>query len=139
MEDFPPLLLSIGEENKSGLKMEINRKRVGISVLIGAILGIFCIIGVGTRLEFSGNEWYLFGMWYNRVVMGLLIGFAGSWKILEGKENLIKNALIRGVILGTIVTSAILFSTTFKDIPSWGAGVVYGIIIDVGATYFTEE
>lgn len=127
----------IGDENKSGLKMEIDRKRVGISVLIGAILGIFCIIGVGTRLGFSENGWYLFGMWYNRVVMGLLIGFAGSWKILEEEEKLLKNAIVRGIILGTIVTSAILFSTSFRDIPSWGAGIIYGIIIDVGATHFT--
>lgn len=133
------MFLSIFVENESGFKMEMDGKRVGISVLIGAFLGIFCIIGVGARLGFSGNIVYLVGMWYNRVVMGLLIGFAGSWKIFEGKENLFKNAIVRGIILGTIVTSAILLSTSFKDIPSWGAGIVYGIIIDVGATHFTTD
>ncbi len=116
--------------------MEVSQKRITLAVLMGAILGIFCIVGVGTRIGFSGNKWYLFGMWYNRVVMGLLIGFAGSWRILSGKENQLKNAIVRGLILGTIVTSAILFSTSFRDIPSWGAGILYGIIIDVVATYF---
>ncbi len=115
--------------------MEINKKRIGIAVLLGAILGIFCIVGVGTRIGFSGNKWYLFGMWYNRIIMGLLIGFAGSWEIFTSGSQL-KNATLRGLILGTIVTSAILFSTSFKDIPSWGAGILYGIIIDVVATHF---
>ncbi|OKY79018.1 MAG: putative membrane protein [Candidatus Methanohalarchaeum thermophilum] len=114
--------------------MEFNNKRLKITTLTGALLGIFCIIGVGLRLGFKGNEWYLFGMWYNRVVMGITIGFAENWKIIPGKENQTKNAIIRGLILGTIITSAILFSTNFKDIPSWGAGLAYGIIIDLIAT-----
>lgn len=91
------------------------------------------------RLGFAGNEWYLFGMWYNRVLMGVLIRFAGPWNLLPGNENQLKNAIIRGALLGAIVTSAILFSTSFKDLPSWGAGILYGILIDVGATYFSTE
>lgn len=71
--------------------------------------------------------------------MGLLIGFAGSWIILPGEDKQLKNAGIRGLILGAIVTSAILFSTGAKDIPSWFAGLFYGLIIDVVATYFTEQ
>ncbi|KXA97995.1 hypothetical protein AKJ40_05000 [candidate division MSBL1 archaeon SCGC-AAA259M10] len=113
-------------------------KRLVSAILIGAVLGIFCILGVGIRLGFSGNEWYLFGMWYNRVLMGILIGLAGSWKIVTGKENRTKNAVVRGLILGVIVTSAVLFSTSFKDLPSWGAGIVYGVIIDIGATHLSE-
>lgn len=119
--------------------MNTFQKRVRISISLGAILGIFCIIGVGTRLGFAGNEWYLIGMWYNRVLMGILIGFADSWILVPGKENQLRNAVIRGIILGTVVTSAIFFSTSFKDIPSWGAGIIYGIIIDVGATHFSTE
>ena len=30
-------------------------KRLGISILIGALLGVLCIIGVGNRVGFSGN------------------------------------------------------------------------------------
>ncbi len=118
--------------------MKTFHKRLGLAILFGAVLGIFCILGVGIRIGFSGNEWYLFGMWYNRILMGILIGFAGSWKIVPGKENITKNAVLRGLLLGLTVTSAILFSTSFKDLPSWGAGILYGIIIDVGATHFSD-
>lgn len=116
--------------------MNQKNKRIIISLIAGALLGIFCIVGVGTRIGYSGNEWYLFGMWYNRVIMGLLIGFAGSWKILEKHHN---NALIRGLILGTVVSLAISFTTGFADLPSLAAGIFYGIIIDVVATHLTEE
>jgi len=117
--------------------MEPNRKRMGMAVLLGAVLGIFCIIGVGARVD--NAPWYLFGMWYNRILMGILIGFAGGWTLIEGDDNTLKNAACRGLILGILVTSAIMFSTTFRDIPSWFAGVAYGVIIDVGATYFSKN
>ncbi|MFO7966649.1 MAG: hypothetical protein R6U44_03520, partial [Archaeoglobaceae archaeon] len=115
-----------------------NYKRLGISILLGAVLGILCIIGVGSRVGMTGNEWYLFGMWYNRVVMGVLIGFAGSWQLIKGGEKDLKNAGVRGLILGTIVTSAIFFSTGLKDVPAWFAGIAYGVIIDVVATHFSN-
>ncbi len=121
------------------MNMQTNHKRLGISVLLGAVLGVFCIIGVGSRVGMTGNEWYLFGMWYNRVLMGVLIGFAGSWQLIkevEGKN--LKNAGVRGLILGIIVSSAIFFSTGLKDVPAWFAGVAYGVIIDVVATHFSN-
>lgn len=127
------------KESIQGLKMNLLQKRFRVSISLGAILGVFCIIGVGYRRGFAGNEWYLFGMWYNRVLMGVLIGFADSWTLVSENENQLKNAVIRGLILGTFVTSAIFFSTSFKDIPSWGAGIIYGIIIDVGATHFSTK
>lgn len=112
-----------------------NYKRLWISVLLGAVLGVLCIIGVGYRVGMTGNEWYLFGMWYNRVLMGVLIGFAGYWELIRGEGNSnLKNSAVRGLILGIIVTSAIFFSTEFRDMPSWFAGMAYGVIIDVVAT-----
>ncbi len=121
--------------------MQTNYKRLGISVLLGAALGVLCIIGVGSRVGIDGNEWYLFGMWYNRVLMGILIGFAGSWQLFkgEGKGKNLKNAGVRGFILGIIVTSAIFFSTGLKDMPAWFAGIAYGVIIDLVATYFSDQ
>lgn len=118
--------------------MQTNYKRLGISTLLGAVLGVFCIIGVGSRVGMTGNEWYLFGMWYNRVLMGVLIGFAGYWQLIEGGDKDLKNAGVRGLILGTIVTSAIFFSTGLKDVPAWFAGIAYGVIIDVVATHFSN-
>ncbi|WGI17326.1 hypothetical protein [Methanonatronarchaeum sp. AMET-Sl] len=106
---------------------------------MGAILGIFCIIGVGGRIGFEGNEWFITGMWYNRVVMGAIIGFAGTWTLIPGKDNWLKNSAIRGLILGVFVTTAIAITTGFNDIPSWFAGVVYGVIIDVITTYYINK
>ena len=108
-------------------------KRLTLAVVTGAILGVFCIIGVGWRVGFSGNEMYLFAMWYNRVVMGLLIGFASQLQIIKSD----KNWILRGLILGTVVTMAITFSTEFRDIPSLFAGIAYGLIIDFVATKYS--
>jgi hypothetical protein len=105
-----------------------NQKRIVTALLSGAILGVFCIIGVGTRVGFSGNMIYLVGMWYNRVIMGLIIGLSGEVIVLE--NNLKNNSIIRGASIGLIVTSAIFLSTSFKDIPSFLVGILYGIIID---------
>ncbi|MFW6196468.1 MAG: hypothetical protein ACOC5D_03945 [Thermoplasmatota archaeon] len=104
----------------------MGKRRIILSVLAGAVLGIFCIVGVGTRIGFSGNEMFLFAMWYNRVVMGLLIGFASSLKLIDSD----KNYIVRGLVLGLLVTLAITFTSEFRDWPSFFAGIVYGVIID---------
>ena len=107
-------------------------KRIGIAIITGAVLGIFCIIGVGARLGYPGNELYLIGMWYNRVIMGLIVGL--SERIIFVENNPKYNSILRGAIIGLIVTTAILLSTSFRDIPSFFAGIVYGVIIDLVST-----
>jgi len=107
-------------------------KRIGIGLLTGAILGLLCIVGVGTRIGFSGNLVYLIGMWYNRVIMGLIVGL--SERIIFVENNPKYNSILRGAIIGLIVTTAILLSTSFRDIPSFFAGIVYGVIIDLVST-----
>ncbi len=111
-----------------------NKKRLLIALLTGAILGIFCIIGVGNRI---GYEHYIFliAMWYNRIIMGLMIGLAGDIVITKNSSNV----FIRGAFLGLIVSSAIFLSTEFRDTPSFFAGVVYGIIIDFVATKYGKN
>lgn len=101
-----------------------------LAVITGAVLGVLCIIGVGGRIGFHGNELFLFAMWYNRVIMGLLIGLAGGLKIIDSENNYI----VRGLILGLLVSSAITLTSGFMDVPSFFAGVVYGVIIDLAAT-----
>lgn len=112
----------------------INKKRILIALLTGAILGIFCIIGVGSRIGYD-NYIFLIGMWYNRIVMGLLIGLAGYIQITKGS----KNVLFRGALLGLIVSSDIFISTEFRDIPSFFAGIVYGVIIDFVASKYGKK
>ncbi|NHJ13471.1 MAG: hypothetical protein EAX95_07325 [Candidatus Thorarchaeota archaeon] len=112
-------------------------RRIAIATMMGAILGGFCIIGVGTRISggIEGNIIFLIGMWYNRVIMGLLIGFAGDMMIIksEQEKNLV-NSVLRGLLFGILVSSAIFLSTEFRDFPALLAGFVYGPIIDLVAT-----
>ncbi|WP_070364467.1 hypothetical protein [Halodesulfurarchaeum formicicum] len=113
----------------------MNQRRLAIGVLTGAFLGLFCIVGVGTRIGFAGNELFLFAMWYNRVVMGLVIGLAGGLVLVESRYNV----LLRGLLLGLVVTAAIAFTSEFRDWPSFFAGLVYGPIIDWVATRYGDS
>jgi hypothetical protein len=108
-------------------------KRLAIGVLMGSLLGIFCIIGVGLRIGFEGNKLYLFAMWYNRVIMGLVIGLAGGLRFIDSTQNV----LVRGFILGLLVTASITFTSEFRDWPSFFAGLAYGMIIDWVATRYS--
>lgn len=109
----------------------LNKKRLIISLLIGGILGIFCIVGVGNRIGYE-HSIFLMAMWYNRVVMGLMIGLAEDIQIIKGT----KNVLLRGALLGLIVSSAIFLISEFRDIPSFFAGIIYGVIIDFVASKY---
>lgn len=101
--------------------------RTRTAVLTGAALGVICIIGAGMRFGFEGNLALIFGLWYNRVLMGILIGFSGGFQITSGKRDL----YLRGIILGLIVSAAYFFTSGFSDWVSFLAGGVYGLIIEV--------
>lgn len=115
-----------------------NYRRIGISVVVGALLGVLCIIGVGARIPGNySNVIYLTGVWYNRVIMGLMVGFAGHVTIIKSeKEKNYVNSIVRGIIIGLIVSSAtLLLSDTIPlDWLGWFMGLLYGPIIDVVAT-----
>ena len=111
-------------------------KRVLIALGAGALLGVFCIFGVGLRVGFDGNGGFLFSIWYNRLLMGLVIGLAGGVTLLKsGKANIVA----RGLLLGALVSLASSLSTDFRDVPSFFAGIVYGPIIDAVASWLSER
>jgi len=119
----------------------VDYRRVAIATLTGAILGILCIIGVGGRIPggYLPNIVFLIGMWYNRVIMGMLIGFAGGMVLIQStSQKNLKNAIVRGLIFGVLVSLAIFLSTEFRDIPALFAGFAYGPVIDLVATW-TEK
>jgi len=106
------------------------KKRLTISVVTGAVLGVICIIGGSVRAGgLAGNGLYLFAMWYNRVIMGLIIGLAGGWTIVNGPLN----RYVRGGLLGFLVSAAFFLSTGMRDIVVLVAGFVYGFIIEFAA------
>lgn len=103
-------------------------KRLLFGIILGIILGLFCILGASLRMPGELSLTYLFSFWYNRVIMGLVIG-------LFPKPKDIKIALLRGVILGALVSLAFYSSTEFRDLMGFFAGVVYGIIIETVLFY----
>ncbi|OGD13784.1 hypothetical protein A2V47_00655 [Candidatus Atribacteria bacterium RBG_19FT_COMBO_35_14] len=99
------------------------KKRMKICITSGAILGVFCIIGASLRSNFQSDAYFLFALWYNRLIMGLMIGLAGrnlGWPKVIG----------RGALFGLIISFAFYSSTGFNDVVSFLAGIVYGIIIE---------
>jgi hypothetical protein len=119
----------------------ISVKRIGFATLLGAILGIFCILGASGRVGgWVGNEILLIGLWYNRVIMGLLIGFAGELHLIKnGNRSKWLNSTLRGAVLGLLVTLQFYLSTSLLDLPTFLVGIVYGIIIDLLSTILTSK
>ena len=107
-----------------------------VSIISGMVLGVFCVIGASTRAGgYAGNELFLFAMWFNRVVIGLVIGLAGDWVIIKSSAN----RYLRGGILGLIISTAFYLSTGFRDAPAFFAGIVYGLIIEFVLWYFYDK
>ena len=65
----------------------MRNKRLIISLLTGAILGVFCIIGISLRMGFIGNELFILSTWINRIIIGLVIGLAPFYKIKNNTRN----------------------------------------------------
>ncbi|MGM0496258.1 MAG: hypothetical protein ACQERX_06310, partial [Bacillota bacterium] len=75
------------------------------------------------RSSFDLKFAYLFSFWFNRVLLGVFIG------LLSGKFTL-KNLLIRGAIIGLIVSFSFYSATGFNDHIGFIAGILYGVIIE---------
>ena len=115
-------------------------KRLLISTGVGMVLGVFCIIGQSQRMPsdpLPSETIYLFHAWYNRLMMGVLIGLAGQWEIM--KSNSIVNAIIRGAILGTLVSASFGLLGQSLALTYFFAGIVYGIIIDGLSTWILSR
>ncbi|MBW2967234.1 hypothetical protein KY362_01985 [Candidatus Woesearchaeota archaeon] len=109
-------------------------KRLSTALLTGSVLGIFCILGAGFRLGFDGNALFLTATWFNRLVMGLVIGYAPQLNIKKD----IKKVLLRGAILGLIISFSLYIATDFRDMTGFIAGIIYGVIIDYVATRYSR-
>ena len=107
-------------------------RRMLICIITGAILGVVCIIGAQVRSGFENDAVYLFSFWFNRLLMGIVIGLA--WSKLNTMQ-----AIARGAILGLLVSFAFYSSTGFADIIGFIAGIVYGVIIEYVALRLGER
>ena len=113
----------------------MTKNRLFLATFWGAALGVACIIGIGFRLGFEGNGLFLFSAWYNRVIMGMLIGLAGG--IALSKKPTV-NSLIRGGCLGFIVSLSWYLASEARDAMGFMAGIAYGVIIDFVATKYSK-
>ena len=99
-------------------------KRLKMSLIGGIILGLFCVAGAYVRSGFEASLTFVFALWYNRVLMGLVIGAA--WPKVTKKQ-----AGMRGAILGLLVSFAFYATSGYVDVISFLAGIVYGIILEL--------
>ena len=98
-------------------------KRMKICIGMGALLGVVCIVGASVRSGFQSDAVFLFSLWFNRLLMGLVIGLAVDLPQLS-------KALGRGAFLGLLVSFAFYSATGFTDPVSFFAGVLYGMIME---------
>ena len=98
-------------------------KRMKEALIGGALLGIICVVGAYVRSGSTASPVFVFSLWYNRVIIGLAVG--APWN-----ETSSTKALLRGAILGLLVSFAFYSSTGFQDPISFVAGIVYGVILE---------
>ena len=101
-------------------------RRMLVCIITGALLGVICIIGAQLRSGFERDAVFLFSFWFNRLLLGIVIGLA--WDKLNTLQ-----AIGRGAILGLLVSFAFYSSTGFEDVIGFIAGIVYGVIIEYAA------
>ena len=99
-------------------------KQLVVSLISGTILGIVCILGVSFREPNTLSHVYLFAFWFNRFLMGLVFG------LVHIKGHLY-NKIVKGVILGLLISFAFYSATDFYDTIGFFVGGLYGAIIVV--------
>ena len=98
-------------------------KRLKLALIGGAALGIFCVVGAYLRSGGTASATSIFALWFNRVIIGLVVG--APWDTTSRSKN-----MLRGALLGLLVSFAFYSSTNFQDPISFVAGVVYGVILE---------
>lgn len=97
-------------------------------LLIGAILGIVCIIGASLRSTEELSTLYLFSFWFNRVMMGF------TFSLLPNVKTSLNKVLI-GLSLGLLVSFMFYSATDFNDLMGFLAGGAYGLILMFSLQY----
>ena len=98
-------------------------KRMKEALIGGALLGIICVVGAYVRSGLMASPVFVFSLWYNRVIIGLAVG--APWADQERRRS-----LLRGAVLGLLVSFAFYSATGFTDPISFLAGILYGVILE---------
>ncbi|MHA1518863.1 MAG: hypothetical protein ACTSRK_01645 [Promethearchaeota archaeon] len=118
----------------------LKKLRLGIATGLGMVLGLICVLGQSLRMPdnpLPNATIYLLAAWYNRVIMGILIGCADDWQILKPntQSKAIINAIIRGALIGTLVSVSFGLLQQRIEIVYFLAGIVWGILNDTLTTW----
>lgn len=105
-------------------------KRVLVGIISGAVLGVVCIIGASLRSTEQLETIYLFSFWFNRVLIGLVVGLIS--------KNTLKLRIIHGAMFGTLVSFGFYSATNFADVVGFIAGIVYGVLIALAIYNFDK-
>ena len=118
----------------------MHAKRFLIASLMGALAGAFCAYGTkmsgdAGELDFVVTTGILGSVFYNRLLIGMFIGLLGRCK---------PHPIIRGAFAGAIVSLGLGITPLLDGKPMGavilvGAGIVYGIIIDLLASWLGKE
>ncbi len=98
-------------------------RRMSTSLIGGALLGVICVIGAYVRSGQTASPEFVFSLWYNRVILGLVVG--APWRRRDRTWS-----ILRGAIFGLLISFAFYSSTSFQDPVSFAAGIVYGVILE---------
>ncbi len=98
-------------------------RRMLVSLIAGALLGVVCIVGASIRSGFGLDATFLFAFWYNRLLIGFVIG------LLDISPGL-PQVLYRGALIGLLISFAFYSSIGFGDPVGFIAGIIYGVIIE---------
>lgn len=110
----------------------LQTKRMKVSVITGVALGVVCIIGALIRSGFTTGIPFLFALWFNRVLMGMVIG-------LINEKATVGIVILRGALTGLIISFAFFSASGYADIVSFVAGILYGIIIEIIARKYGSQ
>jgi hypothetical protein len=107
----------------------INTRRIKISMALGGVAGAICLYGTLASIPGVLTLPILATIFYDRVLLGFVVGIAYGLKI---------HPLIRGAIIGAVVSLIVAIpSGIIGGAFLMGAGVVYGIVTDLVATKFS--
>ncbi|MDY6826512.1 MAG: hypothetical protein SVV67_04960 [Bacillota bacterium] len=109
-------------------------RRMAVSLITGAILGVVCVAGALIRSGSGLGGVYFFAFWYNRLLMGFVIGLLDG----DGRKEL-TGLLIRGALVGLVVSFAFYSATGFGDLVGFIVGAIYGIIIEYAAYKYGQR
>jgi hypothetical protein len=111
-------------------------KRLTVGTLAGALLGVVCILGVAQRLPASpvpSAPLYLANAWFQRLIMGVLVGLAGGIRLL-GAPSSLPNAALRGLLIGALTSVGFAFLGQQVTWTYFFAGLGFGLIADLATT-----